>query len=175
MAFGEPLVAGSAGVGPNYVDSLCPLLTSLLCDEECHPNLLSNAATTLGRLSLVSPSLVAPHAPGFARHWLLALQEVGSAEERDQAFKGLATLSQHAWEALVATPFHEFLCALASWSFYDFELADELKAAFQHILSSAAQQMPPPASSGGDGGMRAYLGGVEENYREYLTQTYALA
>lgn len=79
VAFGEPCVGGA-----DFVNSIVPLLAALLGNEECHPNLLSNAATTLGRIALVCPDLVAPHCPGFAEHWLLALQEVGGNDERDQ-------------------------------------------------------------------------------------------
>lgn len=99
-----------------------------------------------------------------------------------KCFKGLATLAQHAWQPLVAERYSEFLRAVASWSYYDFEPEPPVQAALQQLISAASQQLAAGAAAviaaGGDGAAvdpMAPLGQVEENYREYLVQTYTFA
>jgi hypothetical protein len=54
---------------------------------------------------------------------------------------------------------------VASWSYFD-EIPEDLKAAFQQIISQASSQM-----QGAD--LSQYLGNMEENYSEYLINEYA--
>lgn len=168
-ALGEFAVAfGSAVVGPSC-SAACWSLITTLSDDECHPNLLENAAVCVGRLASACPSQVAHCAASLAPAWLLALQYVSSPDDRRQAFSGLVALAQVAWQATVAgSNYPAFLGAVASWCYYDDPPPPELKAQLQAMISAASAEL-----RGTD--PESYLGLLEDDCRGYLLAEYSFA
>jgi transportin-1 len=166
-ALGEfALAFGSAAVGPGC-GAACGPLADVLADDACHPNLLENAAVCVGRLALACPLQVAAHADRLAPLWLPSLQHVSAPDDRNQAFAGLVALAAAAWAPTVAgANYPAFLGAVASWCYYDSPPPPELKAQLQAIISAASAQL-----RGTD--PEAYLGLLEDNYKEYLLAEYA--
>jgi transportin-1 len=167
-ALGEFAVAfGGAVVEPSCT-AACGRLVVILSDDECHPNLLENAAVCIGRLAAACPPQVASCAASLAPVWLPALQHVSAPDDRNQAFGGLVALAQVAWQAPVAgTNYPAFLGAVASWCHYD-PPPPELKAQLQAMISAASVELRGTNPE-------SYLGLLEGNYRTHLIEEYTFA
>jgi len=110
VAFGDSLLGST-------VDRFIPILASLGDNEDCHPNLLENITSTIGRLCLCSAVRVAPHTELFIDNWLMSLHEVAGDEMREQSFRGLVKLAEVNWDGVVAQRYSEFLRAVCTHTF----------------------------------------------------------
>lgn len=77
-----------------WVHPLVSQLIPILRHPKAPPNLLEDAAVSIGRIGLMHPTLVAPLLPEFAHAWCQALYEIRENEEKDSAFRGLCALVQ---------------------------------------------------------------------------------
>jgi hypothetical protein len=114
---GELAVAFGDGLLGSTVDRFIPILASLGDNEDCHPNLLENITSTIGRLCLCSAVRVAPHTELFIDNWLMSLHEVAGDEMREQSFRGLVKLAEVNWDGVVAQRYSEFLRAVCTHTF----------------------------------------------------------
>lgn len=90
------------------------LLTATRAASKSHSNLRENAAITLGRMALVVPDAIAPHAAGFAVPWCQVLGMLRDDVEKSHGFAGLCAtirLNPQAFAAAV----EQFVVAAASW------------------------------------------------------------
>ncbi|EIW58924.1 transportin-PC [Trametes versicolor FP-101664 SS1] len=117
-----------------WVHPLVSQLISILRHSKAPPNLLEDAAVSIGRIGLMHPALVAPLLPEFAHAWCQALYEIPENEEKDSASRGLCTLVQMN-PAGIKKSLLCFCDAIVQWK----QPSPELNDMFQHLLNGFKQ------------------------------------
>lgn len=102
-------------LNPWFQDIFQRLGTVLLSPNTHSPNLLSNAATAIGRVGLGSSQLLAPHVGVIISRWLEVIMDVDSTLEKDTALQGMCVSIGANPQALHADTLVEFFKVLAAY------------------------------------------------------------
>ncbi|KAG1702063.1 Transportin-1 [Nymphon striatum] len=134
-AIGEISVKLGAEMKP-YVGVVLNQLIAIINRPNTPKTLLENTAITIGRLGFVCPQEVAPMLQQFIRQWCTSLRNIRDNEEKDSAFRGIATMISIN-PAGVIQDFIFFCDAVASWN----NPKQDLKMMFNKILHGFKDQV----------------------------------